>query len=69
MVTLAETTFETEREEVSGAAAEDTEEAMCVNYYPGMLFDLYDEDMEIQERLFALQFFGVGEGIEVPGST
>jgi len=69
MVTFAETSYETEPAEETAAAAEDTEGGMCVNYYPGMLFDMYDEEMDVQERLFMLQFFGVGEGIEVPGST
>ncbi|MCA1960651.1 MAG: hypothetical protein LDL33_07635 [Desulfomonile sp.] len=69
MVTFAETMPVSELVELTGATVEDIEEGVCVDYYPGMLFDMYDEDQDVQERLFMLQFFGVGEGIEVPGSS
>ncbi len=67
METFTDRTFETEPEDVTAAAADDVDNEGCVAYYPGMLADAYDQEMELQERLFALQFSGVGEGIEVPG--
>lgn len=69
MVTFPTSAFDTDPGEDVPAGAEDPDEGECVNYYPGMLMDLYDEDADFRERLFALQFFGAGEGIEVPGCS
>jgi hypothetical protein len=33
----------------------------CVNYYPGMLADLEEQEAERRERMFEQEFFGIGE--------
>lgn len=36
----------------------------CVDYYPGMLADLEDRELERRERLFQQEFFGGTECFE-----